>query len=56
MTKKFDIYEANGMTRIYMNMIRSDRIRGYEWESGSGYITDDQIKRNHWVVVPASGI
>lgn len=47
----FDIWDATGMRRIYKAMRRTSF--GYDWGDGSGFLTDDTIKREGWIVNPA---
>ena len=48
----FDVYDREGMQRLYMGMSRTTF--GYNWADSYGFITDDQIKRYGWVIVPAA--
>lgn len=47
---KFDVWSKDG-TRIYSGLVRAER--GYSWPDGFGWITDETIRREGWIVKPA---
>jgi len=51
---RFDVYDRDGMTRMFKAMYRNSTNNGYDWRDNYGFITDHQIKREGWIIVPAA--
>jgi hypothetical protein len=48
----FDVLDSAG-NRLYKNMAYDFQCHMYYWPESNGFITDDQIKSEHWTVIEA---
>jgi hypothetical protein len=48
----YNVHDANGK-RMYIGMAYDSQCKMYYWPESNGFITDDQVKYEHWDIIEA---